>query len=399
MAEPKEILNDFVNTGDLVTFAEYFLQYDYCKDKSQLDEWLVKSILVITQRHHMDILYNFILQLYRDDYDLSHFELSSIYPVNVSNLKSVTNCYTKRFSGGIGDFLRGSVHLFENLCHHTQASVTLDFKQHPIGKFILTTAPETQSEPIDLEVEAESNRGSQNWSMHMKKILNETISSSKDLAISSFYHDVLIVPHYDRNARCFLQNYNLTDKCKRYFKFHIYFHKDVENLYQTLNIKDYHVLHFRLGDRKSVSHLDEQISDLPEYIKENPNYKSFDHDYSEYYKMAKKYLKDSKCKNLIIMSDCNDLKAYFKKINKSKKIHIIHEKSTHTSYAPSTLTFTDFQNQDIEDEKLLHTALDVKILSESKSNISYSVYDWGSGFVYWISKIFDVPCEINTLWK
>ena len=90
---------------------------------------------------------------------------------------------------------------------------------------------------------------------------------------------------------------------------------------------------------------------------------------------------------------------FIKKVNKNKQIHIIHEKSTHTSYAPSTLTLTDFQNQDIEDEKLLYTALDVKILSESKNNVSYSVYDWGSGFVYWISKIFDVPCEINTFSK
>ena len=97
------------------------------------------------------------------------------------------------------------------------------------------------------------------------------------------------------------------------------------------------------------------------------------------------------------MSDSNDFKSYIEDTNTSKKIHVIHTKSTHTSYAPSTLTLTDFQNADIEEEKLMYTALDIKILSESKNNTSYSVYNWGSGFVYWISKIFDVSCRINTL--
>lgn len=399
MQSPSQILSNFVDSGDIKSFADYFIQYDYCNNKLDLDEWSVKSVLVITQRHHMAILYNYILQLYKNDYDLSDFELSSIYPVYVDGLKTIHNCYTKRFSGGIGDFLRGSIHLFENLCHHTNAVINLDFKQHPLGKFILTTAPKTTTDVIDLEVEAEKSRGTENWSLHMKETLNNIISNVDNVAISSFYHDVLIVPHYDVNAKCFLQNYNLTDKCKRYFKFHIYFHKDVENLYQQLNIADYHVIHFRLGDRKSVSNLDSQMSEMPDYIKQNPNYKSFDHNYDEYYKLAEKHLETTKCKNLIIMSDSNDLKTYIKKVNKNKQIHIIHEKSTHTSYAPSTLTLTDFQNQDIEDEKLLYTALDVKILSESKNNVSYSVYDWGSGFVYWISKIFDVPCEINTFSK
>ena len=393
MPNCQKILNDFLETGDPHPFAKYFLEYDYCNKKTELDEWTVKSILVVCQKAKLDIPYNFILQLYKNDYNLADFELSYIYPIDTKYLKSVTNCYTKKFSGGIGDFLRGSIHLYETL----GVPVSLDFKQHPIGRFILTTCPKSPKYAIDLESKAEENRATANWSLHMKKTLNQIISTCTQPSISSFYHDVLIVPYYENNAKCFLQDYQLSNKCKEYFKDHIYFHKSIEQLYNNLNIPDYHVLHFRLGDRQSVTNLDQEISKLPDFIKQNKNYDKHEHDYDHYYSIATKYLKEQGCKNLIIMSDCNDLKSYITKINKNPNIHIVHHKSTHTSYAPSTLTLTNFKNTDIEDEKLMYTALDVKILSQSKNNTSYSVYNWGSGFVYWISKIFDVPCRINTL--
>ena len=397
MQNNQKVIDDFLKTGDVLTVAKYFINYDYVNKKNDIDEWIVKSILVISKKHSIDILYNFIIAIYKDQYDLSEFIPNLLFPITNKNITSVTNCYTKKFSGGIGDFLRGSMYLYDLLCADKNVPVNIDFKQHPIGRFVLTMCPVSPTESIDLEIESEKTRAASNWSLHMKETLHNLINhTNKDLAISSFYHDALIIPNYEVNAKCYFKYYNPSDSCKRFFKHNIYFDRTIEDLFNDLQITDYHVLHFRLGDRHTVSNLDEQINKLPEFIQKNKNYIKYDHDYSVYHKIIKDYLRKRKCKNLIVMSDSNDFKSYIEDTNKSKKIHVIHTKSTHTSYAPSTLTLTDFQNADIEEEKLMYTALDIKILSESKNNTSYSVYNWGSGFVYWVSKIFDVPCRINT---
>ena len=68
------------------------------------------------------------------------------------------------------------------------------------------------------------------------------------------------------------------------------------------------------------------------------------------------------------MSDCNDFKKYILEKNKNENFMFYIRKvaillTTHLHY------FTDFQNADIQHEKLMYTALDVKILSESKRTL------------------------------
>ena len=42
---------------------------------------------------------------------------------------------------------------------------------------------------------------------------------------------------------------------------------------------------------------------------------------------------------------------------------------------------------------MFYVALDMKFLSCADKVYSYSVYPWGSGFSFWVSKIFGVDME------
>ena len=397
---PEEVIDKYINNKcDIKTLRYYFLEFDY--HKNILDQTTVQKLLMILAANNSNIVYNFILQIYSDIYDLSNFEQLNIFKYEPPNhLQNLINCYGKNFSGGIGDFLKGSTYLYEKL-KNTNIKFSIDFSKHPLGKFIKGNCNIDYDEDkiIDIEKECNANDDGSPWSIRLNKIIANTINDTQEnnLYISSFFSEAFLVPNYQKNATLYLDHYTISESCSSFFRNNIKFDESVEDLFKSIDIQDYEVLHFRLGDRKILSNLDEEIKNFPTNIQQSKNYKVFDHDYNYYYMLTLQHLKNSKCKNLIIMSDCNDFKSYITKINHHKNIHMLHTQSCHTSYNPSTLYLAGFKNVDIENHKLMYTALDTKILSQSKANTSYSVYDWGSGFVYWISKIFNVPCRINAL--
>ena len=97
------------------------------------------------------------------------------------------------------------------------------------------------------------------------------------------------------------------------------------------------------------------------------------------------------------MSDSNELKKFIKLKLESEKeyelpIFIMHEESSHTQKNPNTAIK---QNLEIDKSGLYYAVLDMKIASLAKEVTSYSVYFWGSGFINWICKIYDVPITMN----
>ena len=399
-SQPEEIIQRCLSDNcDIKILKDYFLNFDY--HKNVLDQTTVQNLLMILAINNLNILHNFILQIYSDIYDLSTFQQLNIFKYDPpDNLENLVSCYSKDFSGGIGDFFKGSTYLYEKL-KNTNIKFSIDFSKHPLGKFIKGNCDIDYDDDkiVDIEKECNANNDGSPWSIRLNKIIANTINNTKDtsLYISSFFSEAFLVPNYQKNATLYLDHYTISESCSSFFRNNIKFHECVEDLFKSISIDDYEVLHFRLGDRKILSNLNEEIKNFPSNIQQSKNYKAFDHDYNYYYMVALQHLKNSKRKNLIIMSDCNDFKSYITKINHHKNIHILHTQSCHTSYNPSTLYLAGFKNIDIDYNKLMYTSLDTKILSQSKANTSYSVYDWGSGFVYWISKIFNVPCRINTL--
>ena len=396
---PEQALTYYIeHDWNISELKDYIATFDY-KD-NVLHESLVKAILAICQSKNLNTLHNFVLHIYSKRYDLSEFQPLTIFRIEPHEGLNVVNSYSKKFSGGIGDFWRGSMYLYETL-KNTSAKFHIDFKHHPIGEFIHTECDinHQHDDIIDLEAESYLRKNDLPWSVNLNQTLADLINQCQEnkLLVSSFFSNMLLVPNYSSNAKVYQTYFEASEDCINFFRNNIKFNDMVENRFNNLNITDYEVIHFRLGDMQILSNLKEEINNYDESIQNNSNYRTFNHNYDQYYDKIEYHLLSRNCKNIIVMSDCNEFKSYILSKNKNPNIHILHTSSCHTSYAPSTLALTGFQNVDIAEDKLFYTALDVKILSQSKYNASYSVYDWGSGFVYWISQIFGVPCSMNSL--
>ena len=98
---------------------------------------------------------------------------------------------------------------------------------------------------------------------------------------------------------------------------------------------------------------------------------------------------------MLILSDSNDFKQYVIDSN-IPRVSVQHLNSTHSSDNPGFIQSTVFDRKD-KINKMFYTALDMKLLSRSKKINSFSVYPWGSGFCFWLSKIYGIPIKVNKL--
>ena len=96
-------------------------------------------------------------------------------------------------------------------------------------------------------------------------------------------------------------------------------------------------------------------------------------------------------KQIILMSDSNKLKAYVEELG-LKEVYVVHNNSQHCSDNPGKLENVIF-DEDKKASNMFYVALDMYLMSKSKYIYSYSVYPWGSGFCFWISKIYNIPIE------
>ena len=99
--------------------------------------------------------------------------------------------------------------------------------------------------------------------------------------------------------------------------------------------------------------------------------------------------------NFVILSDSNYLKNYIEtRLSEfENRVCIMHLESNHMQ--SKTNPTKNLDKIKISNSNLLHTALDIKLISLAKKCRSFSVYPWGSGFITWVSKIYGVPfkCE------
>lgn len=142
---------------------------------------------------------------------------------------------------------------------------------------------------------------------------------------------------------------SITQEDKNLIKSVLQYKSDYKHRHEDFLNKDYKVVHFRLDDEsfrtKELSFNDE--------IK-NALYKLLD-------------------KDTIFLSNNNKLREFVRFENLA---HVFDFEATHFGEAKKSLEDTLFE---------------FKILNKAQSIITYSVYDWISGFAYWSHKIYDVP--------
>ena len=90
------------------------------------------------------------------------------------------------------------------------------------------------------------------------------------------------------------------------------------------------------------------------------------------------------------MSDSNELKEHIKEHCDNNFIHVVHSNSQHCSNNPGNISKLKINKKE-KVHNMFYVALDMNLISRSSSVYSYSVYPWGSGFVFWLAKIFNIP--------
>jgi hypothetical protein len=153
------------------------------------------------------------------------------------------------------------------------------------------------------------------------------------------------------NAFC---DENLTESCKKFMKKILEPNEIILQSFKNLNIEQYKVLHFRLGDN---------------YLLHN-NQANFE----TYLNIFEKYYDEE----TIFICDCENFKNFIVKKNENKKINILNTKVCH---------FGVEQNV----EKIQNSFLEFFLLTKSKIIYTYTNYSWTSGFTFWASRIYDVP--------
>lgn len=316
----------------------------------------------------------------------------------------IINCYHDKFSGGIGDFIKGTSYL-QKKCIKFGLDVGMDWSNHDINEYISSKYKTAEYDPKYI-IDAEDFRFSSSLEdieaeYRIRTGIDRVIDTINDdsfykpAILSSWYSDLDHDTSEDRAQN--ISNSIVSSKCQNIVKDSIVFSKEINKLFKKLAPKDYGIVHFRLGDRHTLQDIDKELEQADDIIKTNYNLQQFKHDYDYYYYLIKKESKINNFKNTIILSDSNDFKKFIKDESAHKKnIHVLHCNSTHTSPSPGLLKYTEFKNP-IKKTALRDTALDLKLIINSKKNITFSCYAWGSSFIIWPSKIYEIPFDVRVL--
>lgn len=303
--------------------------------------------------------------------------------------KTVYNCYYNESSSGIGDFLRGCCYLFD-LLNNTDTNYGISFAKHDISPYLKSTSSPRfkQADILDTEKINKDLCIGANYIQNIKKnivnVLQET--EGENIFLFTNYSDFIDNPRKTDRI-------SITKNCQEFMQNNLIFSKSIEKESGDIlsNVsEDYVVMHFRLGDRKIISSncLDDSNINTKHYKIKLPEMKRI---------ILDKHKETGK--DIIVMSDSNELKQYVQKTISKKysgKIHIIHSNSQHCSNNPGFIVGMKVDKKKKQDN-MFYVALDMKLITKSSHIYSYSVYPWGSGFVFWLAKIFNIPISTNLI--
>ena len=333
---------------------------------------------------------NFIKALLKDKLPKTiSFMIDNLAPTNnISKLidydklknKTVINCYYNQSNCAIGDFLRGSCYLFDTL-ENKGVNLQISFQNHDISNYITSIFDEESTVLFDVDriIDCEDlNKElcfTNNYIENIEKnIVNALAIDCENICLFSNYHSNINMEP-------------LSYECKKFMQSNIIFSDEVENIFKELDVNnEYEIAHVRLGDHATVKY------DYGDSY--NINTKKYDVDFLKLLKSIHSKQLDSD-RDMFVLSDSNDFKQYVIKSN-IPRINVHHLNSIHSSDNPGFIQSTSFKRED-KVSNMLYTALDMKILSMSKNINSFSVYPWGSGFCFWLSKIYDIPIKVNKL--
>ena len=316
-------------------------------------------------------------------------------------MKHIIHSYHPKFSGGIGDFIRGSIELHK-ICKKNNIFLHIDWSKHTIGSYVnnFSKTPDYDSNYIldieEITLRRISKNNNEPINEQFKKTLFDIIKiineekSSNHIGISSYFMDF----DYSVDLLEQIKNYQIQTQTTNLLKKNINTSYLIKKEHQKIinKTQNYGTIHFRLGDRQTLVNLKKSLEKIPQSMLNNANLKEIEHDFDFLYFLIERNLEDNNLSKIILLSDCNKFKKYVSQKNNSKII-ITHFDSVHSSCKPGLLKYTKAYSHSFSDNQAYCLALDLECLINSKINISYSIYSWGSGFTIWPSKIFNVPLK------
>ena len=308
--------------------------------------------------------------------------------------KFIINSFTKTFSGGIGDFIRGSIFLYR-YCKYNNIEFNLDIRYHDINKFLKNENESSigYSEDEIIDVCNLCSHDTNTMSNFFGKILMNCKESGYVLS-SNFISFLTAKHHKIKSTIDHILELKLEEDEINFFKRTFNFSNIINNRYSKW-LKDnkirpkekYAVFHVRSGDANFVK--SEKI--CRNYLTE-PNV-----DVDFLYKEMIEFQKNNNIK-IIFLSDSNNLKETIRKKSKANRNIIVSDSiSTHCVNNPGILRYLDEVEYNYVDLKMEDLVFDIKIFSRATSINCFSVYDWGSGLSSWIAKIYDIPLSIKQI--
>lgn len=271
------------------------------------------------------------------------------------NTKTIIHVWTQEFLEldgsqskeffGFGDLIRCSIELYK-LCKCMNYNFIVDISLHPIYQFYNEYKHE-YSELI-LKNKDEIYHISPNI---MLRFISKEIKKKDVIYFISNFCSSLSNPKFGETE---IETKERTDYFKKIFTPNEEFMNYINENYKDILNKNYKILHYRLEENYLLNKCQD--------------------DFDKFYK----HLVNNYNDNYIFICNSTEFKKYIK--NKNKNIKIIDNEVCHIGKCKNK-------------ELLKYTLSELYILSKSKYIKSFSVYEWISGFVNHISKLYDIPLD------
>lgn len=313
---------------------------------------LKPDVLVKGGKHYPDSIcgHEFAGKTVIRDFTIDVTTSSIIQKLTDSSRKTVVHVWKQRFANvtmtndsffwGIGDMLRGSIGLY-HLSKEMGFDLIVDTSHHPIGRF-LKQNPHRYSNFIKNNID----KVCLVLPEHVKDYLQTNLPKS----------DIL---YFYTNMGLDVYNKPFTSELQEFVK-HIIepsdeFSKVFKSVYSSLPYHDYTLMHYRLGDDEIVR---EKISD---------NLKG-----------VTQHMFDNTDLHTIAISDS---KTFIDNIKgKSPHVYVFNNHIAHCGYSDDIIG-------------LQNTLLEFFIAMKAVKIKTFTKYEWISGFIYVISRVFNIPLE------
>jgi len=284
---------------------------------------------------------------------------------NNKNLKRIVNVYQPKYKNGVaqglGDYIRGCFCLMQ-ICAMLGLGFDMDLTNHPMSKYLVQQETEKERKYninyADVSRYENTNYIPINATTYSKNSINFFIEYVNKLnsmggteSFFTFCHSFPIFDVQDVGRKFILSKLLPNEMMQSAIKERL--------IHLELSPKRFAVIHIRSGDK---------------YLLNNGNINSFV--LKKIVGILSKNMKEGT--KYLILSDNNQIKLLLKKI--FPQIVIQLTKITHLG-----------ESVNPDDDSIMETMLDFYLMSNAFQIISFSPYNWGSGFSQWCSVLYKIP--------